>query len=217
MKLHLGCGQRYLDGYLNVDFPPDEHTVQGGSVADLHADLLQLRYPPGSIEEIRLHHVFEHFARPVACALLASWHSWLRPGGVLRIEVPDLARTARVLLNPFTTHRARTVAIRHLFGSHEAPWAVHCEGYTPKTLKKMAILFGFVPMAMVKSSWQGTCNFELTARRGDASCDFAQYCQKARQYLEAFQVDHSPSEQALLEVWMGTFMRQARAGGIADD
>ena len=79
-KLHLGCGQRYLEGYVNIDFPAAEHTVQEQSVADRHADLLCLSYPAGSIDEIRLHHVFEHFDRHTACALMASWQSWLKVG-----------------------------------------------------------------------------------------------------------------------------------------
>ena len=61
MKLHLGCGQQYFEGYRNIDFPLTQHTVQTKSVADEHADLTSLRYPAGSIDEIRLHHVFEHF------------------------------------------------------------------------------------------------------------------------------------------------------------
>jgi predicted SAM-dependent methyltransferase len=81
VKLHLGYGQRYLEGYVNIDFPVSEDTLQKDNVADLHAGILGLRYPVGSVEEIRLHHVFEHFSRPVACALLASWFSWLYPGG----------------------------------------------------------------------------------------------------------------------------------------
>ena len=27
-RLHLGCGTRYLDGYVNIDYPPSEHTVR---------------------------------------------------------------------------------------------------------------------------------------------------------------------------------------------
>jgi predicted SAM-dependent methyltransferase len=65
-KLHLGCGQRHLEGYINIDFPASEHSVQDKSVADIQADITQLSYPASSIDEVRLHHVFEHFPRPVA-------------------------------------------------------------------------------------------------------------------------------------------------------
>ncbi len=64
MKLHLGCGQKYLDGYINIDYPlTSEHSVQQNSVADELANLMELRYKPGTIDEIRLHHVFEHFSQ----------------------------------------------------------------------------------------------------------------------------------------------------------
>src|SRR6185369_2221030 len=114
MKLHLGCGQRYLDGYINIDFPSSSHSIQETSVADLHADILSLHYPEKSVEEIRSHHVFEHFPRPIACALLAGWYLWLKEGGLLRIEVPDFRRTAQRLLNPFLSFKKRAVAERHL-------------------------------------------------------------------------------------------------------
>ena len=86
MKLHLGCGQRYFEGYVNIDYPQSEHTVQQKSVADQFANLMELRYRKGTIDEVRLHHVFEHFPRATACALLASWNSWLKIGGILRIS-----------------------------------------------------------------------------------------------------------------------------------
>jgi hypothetical protein len=81
IKLHLGCSQKYLESYTNIDFPLTEHSVQTKSIADEHHDILGLSYPVGSIDEVRLHHVFEHFDRPTACALIASWGTWLKEDG----------------------------------------------------------------------------------------------------------------------------------------
>lgn len=206
MKLHLGCGQRYLTGYVNIDFPSSEHSVQEKSVADQHADLLSLHYQPESIQEVRLHHVFEHFPRPQACALLASWHSWLKPGGVIRIEVPDFRRTALAMLNPLTSLHRLAVAERHLFGSHEAGWAVHCEGYSPRLLKTMVETYGYITRNIRKNSWKGTYNFEIIAERSTQAKTVTDFEMIARSFLANFLVDDS--EQKLLEVWMGMYRSQ---------
>jgi|SRR5882672_8643874 len=207
MKLHLGCGQRYLDGYVNIDFPASEHTVQVESVADRHADLLSLTYPEGGIDEIRLHHVFEHFARHTACALAASWQSWLKNGGQLRIEVPDLVLTGLAGFNPFASFRRRCVAERHLFGSHEADWAAHKEAYSVGQLRKLVQAFGFAIDRVNRNSWRGTYNFELFGtkkhRMDRVACERA-----ARAYLGEFLVDDSPSELRLMDTWMSLYSRQ---------
>jgi hypothetical protein len=215
VKLHLGCGQRYLEGYVNIDFPVSKHTVQKVSVADLHADILGLRYPVGSVEEIRLHHVFEHFSRPVACALLASWFSWLCPGGTLHIEVPDLGRTALVLSSSFSSLKARAVAERHLFGSHEAAWAAHLEGYSPRSLRVMLKWFGFKTWRIRRNSWRGTYNFELFATKVLAALSREALAQAASGYLRSFLLDRSPSELELHEVWMEEYRRQAERSWAA--
>src|SRR5512139_881733 len=106
-KLHLGCGTRYLDGYVNIDHPPSEHTVQHALVADRYADINDLHYPAGEIDEVRLHHVFEHFPRQIALALLCRWTDWLKPGGLLRIETPDAMASAWALISPLTSDRVR--------------------------------------------------------------------------------------------------------------
>ena len=43
LKLNLGCGERYLEGYHNIDFLPAMHTVQTRIVADLHQKLRLLQ------------------------------------------------------------------------------------------------------------------------------------------------------------------------------
>ena len=72
MKYHLGCGETYLDGYCNVDFPPENRTAQKQTRVDLEADLLVMPYGP--CEEIRSSHVFEHFNE---AALLEWWRGQL--------------------------------------------------------------------------------------------------------------------------------------------
>jgi len=208
VKLHLGCGERYLDGYVNIDFPPSEHAVQTKSVADQHADVLGLRYPAGSVEEVRLHHVFEHFERQVACALLAGWGSWLRVGGTLHLEVPDVVRTWLAALSPFAPKGRSFLAARHIFGSHEAPWAAHREGYSPRMLGGMLEAFGFAVADTRRNHWRGTHNFEMTARKASA-LSRSEYEAAARRFLGRFLVDTGESETRLLETWMAGYRRQA--------
>jgi predicted SAM-dependent methyltransferase len=161
MKLHLGCGQVYLEGYTNIDFPLTEHTVQEKTVADEHADLTALRYKSESIEEVRLHHTYEHFIRPQALGLLASWHSWLKMGGRLHIEVPDFDATAKLVLGRFTNDHDRKVGLRHIFGSNEAPWATHYEGWSEKRLVEVFELFGFAIDSTEKTAYLATRNITV--------------------------------------------------------
>ena len=88
IKLHLGCGANYLPGYINVDLPAAGQTVMRAK-ADVYQDFRTLTYADNSIDEIRSHHVLEHFSRAEAVKLLLKWRRWLASGGVLQIETPD--------------------------------------------------------------------------------------------------------------------------------
>ena len=165
-KLHLGCGQVYFEGYTNIDYPLDgNHSVQQVSVADKHINLLDLKYEANSVDEIRLHHVFEHFSRPNALALIASWNSWLKMGGLLRIETPNYSRMAIISINPFLSKKKKGIALRHIFGSQEAHWANHFEGYSRKIYKQMLPFFGFEIVKFETNNWHGTHNIEVHARK----------------------------------------------------
>ncbi|MFO7733951.1 MAG: methyltransferase domain-containing protein, partial [Candidatus Aminicenantes bacterium] len=107
LRLHLGCGEVFLRNYVNIDFPPSSHTVQHKAVADVFADLKDLSFPAFSVDEVRLHHVFEHFDRPTSLALLCTWQQWLKIGGVLIIETPDFeAAVKRMLHSPNQQERS---------------------------------------------------------------------------------------------------------------
>jgi len=207
LKLHLGCGEVYLKGYVNIDYPPDQHTVMK-TVADKIADIQTLRYKGESVDEVRLHHVFEHFPRAQAAALLASWHSWLKPGGIVHIEVPDFEATAKKALSPFTNERDRKVAMRHVFGSNEAAWAVHYDAWTKKRLEELLETFGFKVEEVSKTSYLATRNIAIIGSKASATPTREQLLKVAHKYLAGFLVDHGESEGRLLEVWIRDFEKQ---------
>jgi predicted SAM-dependent methyltransferase len=208
LRLHLGCGQYHLDGYVNIDFPLAEHTLQRTSVADEFHDLTDMRYPVESVDEIRLHHVFEHFPRPQAAALVASWGSWLRRGGSLRIEVPDFDATAALVLNAEAPVGDRRVAIRHIFGSNEAPWATHYDGWSESRLRELFDAFGFDTREIARNAYLATRNLEIIGTRRGTDMTRERAVQAAREYLRPFTLDEGDFETRLLDIWLEQFCDQ---------
>ena len=90
MKLHLGCGPRFIPGFIHVDLAPLKHVDHVGPVEDLHwvAD--------DSVDLIYASHVLEHFPRAATLDVLREWRRVLRPGGTLRLAVPDFAACAKI-------------------------------------------------------------------------------------------------------------------------
>ena len=83
MKLHLGCGQIKIEGWVNID-------LDICSVADDIADVGRLeKYNENSVDAIYACHVLEHFGRHEYLSVLQRWFSLLRSGGKLYIAVPD--------------------------------------------------------------------------------------------------------------------------------
>lgn len=152
LKLHLGCGEQHIDGYVNIDYPPTEHNVMEVK-ADAFADITELDFPSGSVDEIRLHHVFEHFNRVTALALLIRWHQWLKLGGKLWIETPDIIGSAKTLLSKFPW-RVKTGVVRHLTGDQADSWAYHIDQWFPDRFEHTLKKFGFDPVETHSVSWQ---------------------------------------------------------------
>ena len=83
MKLHLGCGAKYIPGFIHVDIEDHPHVDYRSSVKSLPFA------KDGSVELIYASHVLEHFGRHEVDEVLREWHRVLRKGGLLRVAVPD--------------------------------------------------------------------------------------------------------------------------------
>lgn len=83
VKLNLGCGDVYFDGWINIDLDSDK--------ADLKHDLTkQLPYEDGTVDLVYSEHFIEHLTVDEGLFVLKECRRVLKPGGVLRVATLDL-------------------------------------------------------------------------------------------------------------------------------
>ncbi|WP_035727346.1 class I SAM-dependent methyltransferase [Eisenibacter elegans] len=90
--LNLGCGERFHPTWVNVDFQSNHPAVQA------HNLLQGIPFADASFEAVYHAHVLEHFAPHDGQQLIRECYRVLRPGGVLRVVVPDLEQIIRQYL-----------------------------------------------------------------------------------------------------------------------
>jgi trans-aconitate methyltransferase len=102
MKLNLGCGDDYRPGWLNVDvrplYPPSAE-FWCGDLRDLDG-----RVADETADEIEARAVLEYLPWREVDAALVLLAKKLRPGGRLRVDVPDGEQLARAFLEGELSH-----------------------------------------------------------------------------------------------------------------
>jgi len=88
MKIHLGCGTRYIPGFVHVDIFAHPHVDHVADVRDLSF------IPSDTAELVYASHLLEHFGRAEFKAVLKEWRRVIKPQGILRLAVPDFAACA---------------------------------------------------------------------------------------------------------------------------
>lgn len=116
-RINFGCGQKPTPGWINYDNSPSVLLSRSGVLVSVsralgfidrhNADFIafcranrigyanastRLPHETGSVDVVYSAHMLEHLFREDAEAFLRECHRVLRPGGVLRLAVPDLAR-----------------------------------------------------------------------------------------------------------------------------
>src|SRR4051812_26231586 len=90
--LNLGCGSRYHRDWIHIDIEP---STPHGIAYDLSEGIPQ---PDNSCDVVYHSHVLEHIRRQHAGPFIAECYRVLKPGGVIRVVVPDLERITRTYL-----------------------------------------------------------------------------------------------------------------------
>lgn len=87
MQLNLGSGDRYVDGWVNVDLPTTPHRKDVG--LDL-TSAERLPWSEGSVECVYAGHVLEHLALDDCRKLLARLRPLMIPAGPIMLVGPDV-------------------------------------------------------------------------------------------------------------------------------
>jgi len=94
IKLHLGCGDKHIDGFINVD-------VRHLDGVDLVEDIKELTsFKKNSVDVIYVSHVLEHFGRNEYMSILKKWYDLLKDGGgFYELRFPILKKLLSIIVN----------------------------------------------------------------------------------------------------------------------
>ena len=146
MKIHLCCGDVYLDGYVNVDAigPMVGKTNPNITTFDnyyKHKDhifkkpivdiLMKLprEYDFKEVDEVLMISAFEHFTVPETDILLAIIWNSLKSGGVFKFDFPDILKTIEEY------YETPEYMMRLIYGSSKNLFSFHKQGYTKESIK----------------------------------------------------------------------------------
>lgn len=94
LKLHLGCGEQYKEGWINID-DNNDHRI------DMKWDLRTiLPFAGSSVHFIYHEHFLEHLTAEDGLSFLKECYRLLIPRGVMRVAMPDLKEIIEQYLDP---------------------------------------------------------------------------------------------------------------------
>mgnify|MGYP001217405953 FL=1 len=137
--LHLGCGYRYWDGWVNID--------SGNYKVDVSADCRTLAFPDDHADAIAAIALLEHFYLWEAEAALKEWYRVLKPGGKIILELPCMDKVFSYIADCLVGKKepAHNLSWWPLWGNPTKcdPGMMHKWGYTAFDLHKLLEKVGF--------------------------------------------------------------------------
>lgn len=116
MRLNVGSGWFPLEGWTNID----QHAP-----ADIQGDFRNMTFR--DVDEINASHLLEHVSWRETGQVLSLLRSWLRDGGKLTVEVPDMQTIMR-------QGPSGDLWLPYVYGSHEHDGEHHKAGFTKASL-----------------------------------------------------------------------------------
>lgn len=134
LKIHLGAGTINIQGWVNIDARDASHIHLQSKGFDLN------EFNDGSISEIYMCHVLEHFSFAETKLILKKLHQKLRRGGVLRLSVPDFDQLIAIY---YATDKNLEIIKMALMGGQDYEFNYHKAVFNERLLTDLLISCGF--------------------------------------------------------------------------
>jgi len=144
IKLHLGCGNKYIPGFIHIDAIKYNHVDYICNVDNLSI------FTDETVDLIYNCHVLEHFHRNKTLKVLIEWYRVLKKGGVLRVAVPDFEK----LSDLYHKTKDLSLVIGPIMGRQSYLYNIHYNLFDFETLKK--VLFQAEFKKVKKYDWRLT-------------------------------------------------------------
>ena len=155
--IHIGCGEIVLPNYINIDARPLSH------VHFISKNISRLPFlKNNSAQVIYACHVIEHLPTAVVPKALAEYFRILKPGGILRLSVPDLDRLMEIYQKEGKTIEAIQPI---LMGGQDYLYNFHQSVFNRAYLEKLLFDAGFKktrewdPSTFAYNDWSGRSVF----------------------------------------------------------
>ncbi len=126
IKLNLGAGGTEIAGFTAIDRRSGQ-------------EVYPLAYAENSVSEARASHILEHFSHRQTLHVLRDWVRTLKPGGLLRVAVPDFDALVKVY-EEGTSPEVEA----YLFGAHIDNNDIHLALFNKDKLTELMTLAGLV-------------------------------------------------------------------------
>lgn len=162
LRLNIGCGKRLLAGYVNIDV-----VARPGIDLQAHAD--QIPLPDGCAVEVLAIHLVEHVPSWHVPGLLDEWERLLEPGGRLVLEMPDVMKCARNLIEGRKGKHPDQMHMWGIFGDDTLrdPYMMHKSGWWFDRLRPLVEAAGFTKVVERETQFhpagRGVRDFRLEA------------------------------------------------------
>lgn len=137
MKLNIGCGKNYLDGFVNID-------TYEGVKKDMVGDIKQIPLDDGSCEFIACNHVLEHLKFEEIDIAFRELKRVLAKGGKIRLSMPNIKEAIKKPLEK------RNVDV---FGYNRWEGDIHYSAFRPEDIFYFGETYGFNVEVVDKKDW----------------------------------------------------------------